>query len=371
MSEAVGGAAGAGGSASTSTAAAGSSGTGAAASNSTQTASSNGSQGGNFQPANANPGAPGGNPGETAAETQARILAEQDLDAFVEQTVNGQKERVKVRDLLKSHGLDKAANEKLRQAAEMRKQLQAEIQKIQSMSLEDFARARKIDLDKQAEELLAQKYELANMSPEQREAYENKQKLEQYQKLEISSKRQLADQIKDLTGEALTDDQLRQVPRERLINYIQAKTAEHTQAKGALEQEFVAAWKESGLPAHARWGRLIAQALYQDGLQRKIAMKNGQEVNSAPLQAKEAAAKVKAQWLSESREILGQMDATAILSWLGNEIWQKLRDHDVKRVTEQSAPFGGRQSPGHQPASEQTPKKYVNQHEWRKLMGID
>lgn len=310
-----------------------------------------------------------GSQGESPAERQERLLGEQDLDAFVEHTVNGKKERVKVRDALKGYGLEKAANEKMRTAAEERKRFQAEMKRLESLGIEDFAKMRGIDIDSLAEERLARKYEEAQLSPEERQIKSEREELARIKQMEMSSKQSIAKQIEELTGQKISEQDLQRASKEQLINYYQKQQGQQAQEMQSLEQEFIQAWESQGLPKHKSWGIKIAHELFMDGKKRAQAEKNGEIIDTPPLQAKDAAAKVKKQWLSEVSEVLGTMDAGTLQQTLGKEIIQKLMEHEVGRVTNQAS-FGTQNRPASsQAASGNTPKQ-VNEVEWRKLMGL-
>jgi uncharacterized membrane-anchored protein YjiN (DUF445 family) len=99
-------------------------------------------------------------------------------------------------------------------------------------------------------------------------------------------------------------------------------------------------------------------------------MLNHQKKTGEVLPAAQAASKVKQDFLRSVSEIVASMDPSGIQEVLGKETIEKLRQFDIDRVSAHAASKVGVERPGFQPASEQAPKKYMNQFEWRKAMGI-
>jgi hypothetical protein len=215
-----------------------------------------------------------------------------------------------------------------------------------------------VNLEELAETLLAKKYDLMHMDPNQRQALEYKEKLDAYEAKENQSKQGLLDQIKEVVGSL--PDGADQATKEQLQIYLGHQKQIYQQETAKYQKEVAEAWLETGLPKYSSVGKDIA-------FQMLKAQKSG-----TPLQPREAAAIVKAERLSSAREIMSQMDAKAIQDFLGTELVQKLRDYDVDRVNQNKGPqFGNPQNgPGQTPASN-APKKTLNQIEWRKAMGLD
>lgn len=294
-------------------------------------------------------------------------MAEADLDAFIEQKINGKVERVRVRDLQKSFGLDKTANQRMQEAAQMRKQAEqlshlmrtdfAKYCEVTGQDPNQFLRQQLQSRKELAEEVLAKEYERQQLSPEARELQDTKAELERVRQVEAQRKQPLIAEIKKVVPESMLPKGLENASAEQLQNFLQVKQQEFRQGVDNLSNELLQAWQENGLPRDKFVGQLMA-----------MHMSDHQKRTGEALQAKDAAVKVKARFLDSTRSILAQMDAKAIQETLGEAIIQKLREYDVAQVRGTDPQFGSQQAPTQPSASE--PKKYMNQQEWRKAHGL-
>lgn len=263
-------------------------------------------------------------------EKQLRKLADQDMDAIVTVKVNGKAKDMSVREALRVKQLEEASYEKMNEAAQMKKQLSSLAQMAKS-DPKKFFQAVGIDPYEFAESTLAEKLELLSMSPEKREAMEYKQQLERYKEQEAEQKRQSEEQ---------------------------KRSQEEKTAMASLDQEISTAFKESGLPKHALYVQQIAAEMLG-------AAKRGED-----LPAKEAAARVKERFTNQVREIFDTLDAQAIQGYLSEGAMKKLREFEVQRVTEKTAPTpnSAQVGPGKTStpkAENKTPKKPMSEKEWR------
>lgn len=338
-----------------------------------------------------NPGPGGGqapqaqgaaNPNQAPGQTQEqrRVLAEQDFDAYIEHTVNGKKEQIKVRDLAKSYGLDKTANQRMQEAAQIKRQqhqdrqlMQTDFNKWCEVNGVDKKAFLKSNLERQvdiAEEVLAAQYERSQMDPHQREALELKEQLKSIQDREMNQKRPLIDEIKKLVPADRLPRGLENATIEQLKEYHGARQQEFQQGLDNLSTELLEAWQKVGLPKEKDFGAWMAQTMLDHQRQARAHYeKTGEQIQ--PLLPEQAAAKVKSRFLKSTQSLLSQMDAPAIHEVLGEAIIQKLRDHDTRLASQGTGPKFGEQnnSPGLPPASE--PKKQLNQTEWRRqVLGI-
>ncbi len=299
---------------------------------------------------------------EASAQAEKRYLDAQHDEAFVKVKIDGQERELSIKELKRLTSLEQASQKRMQEAQRERSLAQRDREMFKS-DPEAWAKANGVDLDSFSEERLARKYEIAQMSPEQRRIMELESQVNETRKLDLQSKQSLIAEIKELTGEIVSEDEAAKIPKERLVQYIQAKNQEYRQHQGNLETEVLTAWKETSLPADPMFGQWVAAMMLND--QKSI---NAGKKEGAPLQAKEAAVRVKAKLTNSVRSMFSQMDASAIQEFLGKELCSKLREYDVQRVTD-SATNGFDKSPGSQPASSE-PKKQLNQMEWRKVMGI-
>lgn len=326
MSEGIGSAVTAGGSAAGSTG-----GTQTSTSQGTTGAPSNsqgGESAGSFgaQTQNQNQSASETRPGETQAERTERILGEGDMDAIVVMKVNGKEERMTVREAMKRSQLASASHQKMQEAAKMAKQAQQLVHLLQNDPAALFREFGK-DPAEFAEMILAQKYEQAQMTPEQKELAELREERKRWQEAQENQKKSVAEQRR-------------------------AQLAQQTMT--SLDTEIGEAFKESGLPKDKFLVSQIAAELLAASKQK------------IPLTAREAAAKVKARWESSNRAVFEGMDAQAIQNLLGPKALKILSDFELKKVTEQSASqFGQQGQSTYQSGGAPAKSNVVNEAGWR------
>lgn len=271
-------------------------------------------------------------------------------DALVKHKIDGREVELTVKELKRLNSLEQASQKRMSEAAKERQQIARE----REMARRDPEKFMKdvlgLDPKTWAEERLAREYELAQMSPEQRENIELKSRIEAQERMELESKKSLIDDIKKLGH--VGDQDLTKFSKEDLANYREHLNNVNTQAQQSLQAEIVGAWEETKLPKHRTWGAWMA-----------MEMMAHEKRTGEPLQAKEAAAKVKADWQKFNSHLFSQMDAPAIQEILGKEVVQKLIDHRVQGVTDQAATgFQQKQSPA-QAVSDKKP--YMNEIEYR------
>jgi hypothetical protein len=152
------------------------------------------------QPANSNPTETGGPEGGTAEQKPAaseRVLfngQEMEIDSFLKTRkhrvkVDGKEAEVDFDELVKGYTHGAAANARMREAAEARKELEAarqrERQILESMrnpdSIFEMAQKQGIDIDSYMHDRVLKKMQYEMMSPEERASYERDRKLEQYE----------------------------------------------------------------------------------------------------------------------------------------------------------------------------------------------
>jgi hypothetical protein len=262
--------------------------------------------------------------GAKAAQA-ARELGEQDLDAIVTVKINGEVKKMPVREVIKLNQLENVSQAKMKEAAKLVKQVEQFFSNVKK-DPEYVLREAGIDPDEWAEATLAKKFELMQMSPEQKELMEYKNKLKTYEEKEKAEKE---------------------------AKEFEEKSRAEAQVSEALDLEIGEAWKEAGLPKSKKVFADIAFKMLSASRQGKN------------LTAKEAAASVKTEFLNSITELVSQMDAEAIQGLLGKEVMKKLRAWDVKRVTGQSA-SSEKQSPVAKTAS--TAQTFKHEHDWRKAL---
>ena len=222
-----------------------------------------------------------------------KMLADGDMDAVVKVKIDGQEHELTVRELSKLTSLEKVSQKKMQEAAHLTKQVQQFINWAKQ-NPGAFLKETGIDPEEWAASTLKEKYELMQMTPEQRELLELRQ-LKAYHEQQEQEKKQREEQ------ESLT------------------KVEQETMQ--SLEQEFIGAWQETGLPKNKIFGQLMAAKMLSASRQGKN------------LQAKEAAHTVKQEFIRDASDVFAQMDPEQIQQILGAETMKKLRKFDVERVT--------------------------------------
>jgi len=260
-----------------------------------------------------------------ATKAEIKRLGEQDLDSIVTVKINGETKELPVREVIKLNQLENASQAKMQEAAKLMKQVQGVIQMAKN-DPKAFLRETGIDPYDFAESTLAEKFNMMQMTPEQRKLLEYEQKVKQFEEREKES---------------------REAQEREMISRREAEEI------GKLDVEIGDAWKESGLPKTKYMVAQIAARMLSASKQGKT------------LTAKDAAASVKADFVSSAREVISQLDAEAIQEILGKDILKKIREFDVKRVTGKSASQGDK---GPAKAATQPPKTFKSEHERRKYL---
>lgn len=294
-----------------------------------------------------------------ATQTQERMLGAADLDAFVEHQVNGKLEKIKLRDALKSYGLDKTANQRMQEAAQLRRQAQMESERFKNMQLEDFAKMKQVDLDVLAEERLAKKYELQQMSPVERENYELKMKISERDGVEKKAKEPLLSEIQDMLGKL--PEGAEQASVDRLRSYIAEQKQLIIQEENRMGTEFVEAWKQTGLPPQKMFMQMAAILMQNNAKQ----LAQG-KIEGDPLQFADAASKVKNVLMGSVRQMFSTMDASAIQDFIGQDIVKKLNDFSVQRATGQAP----QNNQGPAQAASKKPDRPLTRAEYYQWAGI-
>jgi hypothetical protein len=290
-------------------------------------------------------------------KAELRDLADDNMDAMVTVKVDGQTKKMSVREALKQAELGGAAQRRMQEAAQTKK----EMQKLLEDEAEYFKR-KGIDPDRFAEERLVKKYEKMAMTPEQRKAMEEREELQGYKTRETQTRDHAISQIKNYVGDLPPEyvEALSKATPEQIQGEIKRAEGVYRQQQASLEKEFLDAWSESGLPKDTVFGTWVASLMHASQVQKSA----GQREQA--LQAKEAATIVKENFMSAVSRITGQMDPESVHRLLGPETMKRLREFDVQRVTAKSAPqFERQDSPARKPASSKNTKQ-VDESGWKK-----
>lgn len=233
-------------------------------------------------------------------------IGDSDMDRVVTLKINGKEEKMPLREALKVSRMEKASQAKMQEAATMQKQFNAVMQMAKTNPRE-FLQRTGIDPYEFAESTLAEKYEMMQMSPDQRKMMEYERRVKEYEERETNEKQTQAQRV---------------------------ESEARSKVQGELEKELVEAWKDSGLPVHKYFAARISAEMLSSMAQKKAGLRD------QSLNAKEAASIVKESVVNEFRDIIlsvAQKDPAAAQKLLGDNVLKIFRDYDVKRVTGQSA----------------------------------
>jgi len=297
-----------------------------------------------------------GQPSESAQAQAARELGDSDMDALVTLKINGETVKKPLREAIKLSQLEQASYEKMKRAAEAERQYQLKEAQFKQWANDPETLFKQLgkNFDDVATDYFAKKYELAQMSPEQRKLMEAEQKLQQYEANERKSKADVVSALKEYFPE-VAEDKLYSYSREELVEALNQKQDQVKQAESQVQQELIQAWEATGLPKHKWFGAQMA-----------FAMMNHQKSTKSPLLAKDAALKVKSDFNNFVKDVVKQMDAKSILEFFGDEAIEKIRKYEVERVSQKpSEPV----KPEQGPSDDASQKKPMNLFEYRKFMG--
>lgn len=305
-------------------------------------------------------GAPGSQTKTTSEQAGAQSTEKSGAQKGAQSTENDEFEEIKVGSVSGKVPKQIAAVIKnLERGFQSKAQEAAAKEKLLGLAREnprEFYKQTGKDVYEFAEEVLAEKYELMSMTEEQRKLRSYEEKEKEREKAETASKQEVLDALKEFGP---LPKGAENASREELIKYYHHQKQVYTNTQSSLDTELGNAFKESGLSADKH---LVAKVAFE----MSSAIKRGKS-----LSAKEAIAKVSNEYYSGMKQTLGTMDVKRIHEILGDEFLEKVRKYDLEQVTAKAASQFGRStnSPGIRPASE-APKKFLNQTEWRKAMGL-
>jgi len=256
---------------------------------------------------------------QQAATEEKKYLPEDYLDAVYKVTIDGEEKELTVRELARLNSLEKASQKRFQEASNYNKKIEDFINnsKDPAKALQKLGH----DPEKFVEEYMRQKIEEMKLTPEQKKELEEKSKFQE-------EKKQWEAQVE-------------------------------TRIREEIDVEMSRAFKESGLPKSpflaARMAGVVAQSIEKS--------KNGQ---SEPLSYQEAAVKVKSWFQNATRETLSQMDAKAILDFLGPDMAKKLQGAFVQRIEGGTVPTPNSNGSVKKavPEKQKSQKKFTNWKEY-------
>jgi len=318
------------------------------------------------------------NPGQAPATPQERLLAEQDLDAFVEHTINGKKEKIKLRDALKGYGMEKTAQQRMQEAAAKAKRaeqlqhlMQTDFAKYCEITGQDpnqFLRTQLQSRKDLAEEILAKEYELQQMDPHQRKAMELENENKTLKERMMAEKTPIIEAIKTLLGDA-TPRGLENASVQELQQFYAARNQEFQQGIDSIHNELLGEWEKGGLPREKDFGIWMAQVMLDHQKRAAEHKKKTGEV-LPPLQPGDAAARVKARFLRSSQALYDQMDGKSIVSAIGEKAAEKVRAHLIELASQNGPGFNTQENRQANTASSESKPQFNSIMEYRKWAGI-
>jgi hypothetical protein len=255
--------------------------------------------------------------GKGLSNAQARELAAADLDAYVKMPINGKVETVTVREALKHFGLARSSYQKMQEASAIKKEAETD-RELAKKNWKEWAKKQGMNPREMAEKLLAEEFEFESMSDEQRE-------------------------LKRHREEKAERDRIEKENQEREAKDKESK--EFQKQDSEYRDKLFKVWQTSGLPASPIFGKWIAAT-------RAAALSQGLDWT-----LEQCAAKVKQEYMTDTGSILEQLPIEVIHQVLPKSVIERLRDYDVKRVTDPMAPkvgTGSNPRPGSSPASGKT-----------------
>jgi hypothetical protein len=280
---------------------------------------------------------------QSSTQQQMKELSDEYMDHLVKVKVDGKEQKVPLKEAIRLTQLEKASQARMQEAAKVRqemKQREAREQQLAHLMETDFAKFCQVvgkDPRQIAVDFLAKQYDLEQMHPAERKAMELEQKLKD----------------KEESEKQREEDQKTQKQQQLEKHFSQA-----------YDRELGEALQASSLPKNKLFVQRVAHKMLES-IERVKA-----NIDESPLQARDAVAKVKEDWLSDVKDTLGTLDAKAIHELLGEEVLAKIRQFDIARVTgQQQRPteIESESRPANQAASGKQAEP-MNEFERRKYM---
>jgi|GEM_PF-1687419 len=274
-------------------------------------------------------------------QAQAGEASTSEASGLVEVKVGSRVLKLSAEDAALVKGMEKSMQAKAREAAQARKEFEAERRFRESLKQNPWESLEKEGLDKDsldrlAEERLQKKIELMEMSPEQR-------------------------RIMELEAKVAADEATRE--EQRSLAVARARQIEETRALQSYDQQIGEAFKASGLPVSDPYAVGLIAAKMQQSIRAAKAGKI-----ERPLTAVEAAEKIKGVYRTSVQKFLGSLDPQGIHELLGETSLKALREFDVSKLRSGGALQFGSSDPASKgpatPAASRDQNKPLTQEEW-------
>lgn len=264
--------------------------------------------------------------------TQAKQEAKQILSKY-KIKVDGKEEEVDLETLKREFSKSKAADKRFVEAAKLRKeseQLIEELKKNPRKVLENPKLG--VDFRKMAEDYLREQIELEMMTPEQK-------KIREYEKL-----------LAEKESEQAEIRHQQEIAREEALFKHYAED---------YDKSISAALLTAGLPRSPRTVARMAELM-----ERSIEF--GIDVKPADL-----VPEVRKTYINDIKDLFSSADGDTLLAILGDDIANKIRKSDLKRLTQAAPEFTKSEStraPRTPSSSKEKGREYISVHEWREQL---
>lgn len=240
--------------------------------------------------------------------------------------VNGEDVQVTEEELIGSYQVRKASDAKFQEAAAARKQAEEFIHLLKTDPRKVLTNPTLgLDVRKFAEDFLVEQLQEEMMDPKDRELMQARKQLEEYE-------------------------------NEKKRKEQEAQEAEALELRNKYTEEYqtsiVDALSSSGLPKTEHTVKRMAYYMHQ-GLKRGYNLGAGDVVDL-----------VKQDYINEQKSMYGQLDGDSLVELLGPEVADKIRKHDVSKVTKKRPPT----VPQTQPTSKsprEKPSKKITKDDWK------
>jgi hypothetical protein len=229
------------------------------------------------QETNAN-GVPGSLPGETQAETKARLYKVK---------VDGEDIEVDEEELLRGYAHNKAASKRMQEASMTRKEAETVLKMFKENPREAF-KILGTDYKKFAEDIINEEFQQALLSPEQKELQEYKRQVQEYRKEQEQA---------------------------QLNSYAEK-----------IQNDIVGSLETAGLP---KTDRTVGRIVYY----MQSALAAGYNV-----EPKDVIQFVKEDYISDFKSMIGGLSEDQIEMFLGNDVVRKIAKSTVQKTTTKTVP---------------------------------
>jgi hypothetical protein len=243
--------------------------------------------------------------------------------------VDGQEIEVPESEMVNNYQLRKAADKKMQEAAQMRKQAETFVEMLRTDPIKVLSNPNLgVNFRELAEQYLVEQMQEDMLDPKDKELREYKRRVE-----EIESRERQEQQ---------------RVDSER-VEMLKSKYTE------SYSQQITEALSEGGLPRTPETVRKIAHYLHL-GLQSGI-----------ELTAKDVIPYVKNDYIKAQKELFGSTSEDLLLELMGDELAGKLRKADLKRL-KGSQPISTPTKQGHKEGGVQPVNKKISKDDWKTRM---